>query len=278
VTKSVLITGSNSGIGRSAAESLAAKGYRVIATMRTPEKGAELVGAAKSAGWDLAIVPLDVTSDASVEAALEKAGDVDVLVNNAGFEVWGPVEELTVDDLKAQFETNVYGPLRLMTALLPGMRQRGGGVIVNVSSVSGRVAPPLAGAYAASKFALEALTEALLIDAGHWGVRVHLIEPGRVATPFGDNRRLIGAGAGAESPYLPLVREWEDVVLERLGGEGRGRSSAEDVAAVIVDVIENGDRLRYPVGADASMVLMARKQLDDEQFLAAMRAQLGIQW
>jgi NAD(P)-dependent dehydrogenase (short-subunit alcohol dehydrogenase family) len=278
MTKSVLITGSNSGIGRATAETLAAKGYRIIATMRTPSKGADLADAAKAAGHDLTIVPLDVTSDDSVKAALEQAGDVDILVNNAGFEVWGPVEEVTVDDLKDQFETNVYGPFRLIKALLPSMRQRESGVIVNVSSVAGRVAAPLNGAYAASKFALEALTESLLIEAGHWGVRVHLIEPGRVATPFADARRAVGAAAGKESPYVPMLREWEDVVIKRLEADGRGRSTAQDVADVIVEAIEKGDKLRYPVGADAAMVFMARKAMDDEQFLAAMRAQLGIQW
>jgi short-subunit dehydrogenase len=158
------------------------------------------------------------------------------------------------------------------------MRQRGSGVIVNVSSVAGRVAAPLNGAYAASKFALEALTESLLIEAGHWGVRVHLIEPGRVATPFADARRVVGAGAGAESPYAPMVKEWEEEVLPRLEGDGRGRSTAEDVANVIVEAVEKGEKLRYPVGADANMVMMARKAMDDEQFLAAMRQQLGIKW
>jgi NAD(P)-dependent dehydrogenase (short-subunit alcohol dehydrogenase family) len=183
-----------------------------------------------------------------------------------------------VDDLKDQFDTNVYGPFRLIKALLPTMRQRGSGVIVNVSSVAGRVAAPLNGAYAASKFALEALTESLLIEAGHWGIRVHLIEPGRVDTPFADARRAVGAAAGKESPYVPMLREWEDVVIKRLEADGRGRSTSQDVADVIVEAIEKGEKLRYPVGADANMVFMARKAMDDEQFIAAMRAQLGIQW
>ncbi len=276
--KSVLITGSNSGIGRATAESLAAKGYTVFATMRTLEKGRDLADTAKSKGWDLRIVRLDVRDQESVDGALSAAGDVDVLVNNAGFEVWGPLEEMTVDDLRDQFETNVYGPFRVILGVLPGMRQRGGGVIVNVSSVAGRVAAPLNGAYAASKFALEALSESLRIEAGHWGVRMHLVEPGLVATTFGEKRRLVGAAAGAESPYLPMVREWEDVVVKSLEAGSGGRSSAQDVADVIVEAIEKGDKLRYPVGNDANMVLMARKAMDDEQFIAAMRQQLGLKW
>jgi NAD(P)-dependent dehydrogenase (short-subunit alcohol dehydrogenase family) len=275
--KSVLITGSNSGIGRAAAELLASKGYRVIATMRSPEKGADLAAAAKGAGHDITIVPLDVRSDASVQSALEQAGDIDILVNNAGFEIWGPLEEMTVEDLKDQFETNVYGPFRLITAVLPAWRQRGSGVIVNVSSVAGRVGAPLNGLYAASKYALEALTETLSIEAGHWGIRSHLIEPGAIDTPFAASRRLVGAAAGNESPYTPLVKEWEGVA-ERLSGASGGRTQALTVAEAIVEAIEKGDKLRYPVGNDANMVLMARKAMDDEQFIAAMRQQLGITW
>jgi short-subunit dehydrogenase len=200
-----------------------------------------------------------------------------VLVNNAGFEVWGALEEMTVEDLKDQFETNVYGPFRLITAVLPGMRQRGNGIIVNVSSVAGRVGAPLNGLYAASKFALEALSESLWIESGHWGIRVHLIEPGGIDTPFASNRRLVGAAAGAESPYTPLVQEWEGV-MERLAGPRGNRTKADSVAEAIVNAIENGEKLRYPVGNDANMVLAARKAMDDEQFLAAMRQQLGITW
>jgi len=147
--QTVLITGSNSGIGRATAELLAGRGYRVIATMRNLDKGRDLAEAASNNGWALALVPLDVRSDESVREAFRQAGDVDVPVNNAGFEVWGAPDELTVDDLVDQFETNVYGPFRCISAVLPAMRQRGSGVIVNVSSVAGRVAAPLNGAYAA---------------------------------------------------------------------------------------------------------------------------------
>jgi len=275
--KKVLITGSAQGIGRALAETLAAKGYGVLATMRTPSKGADLLDAAKSNGWDLQILQLDVRDEESVKAALAQAGEIDVLVNNAGFEVWGPLEEMTVDDLKDQFETNVYGPFRLITSVLPAMRNRGSGVVVNVSSVAGRVAAPLNGAYAASKFALEALTESLRIEAGHFGIRFHLIEPGLVATGFGDARRLVGAPTNAESPYRPMVDEWENVVVKSLEGD-TGRSTAQDVADTIVEAIESGEKLRYPVGKDANMVLMARKAMDDEQFIAAMRTQLGLKW
>ena len=274
--KSVLITGTSTGIGRAAAEMLAAKGYRVLATMRTPEKGRDLAENAKANGWDLTVVPLDVRDGASVRGALDQAGDIDVLVNNAGFEVWGPLEEMTVDDVKDQFETNVYGPFRLITAVLPRMRQRGSGVIVNVSSVAGRVSAPLNGLYSASKFALEALSETIHYEVGHFGVRCHIVEPGGVATPFPDNRRLVGAAAGDEgSPYRELITQWEAAADRLTGG---ARAQPEDVAAAILDAIETGGKLRYPVGQDANLVFTARKAMDDAQFESAMRQQLGLAW
>ena len=275
--QSVLITGSNSGIGRATAELLAGRGYRVLATMRNLDKGRDLAAAAKKSGWDLALLPLDVCQDDSVREAFRQAGQVDVLVNNAGFEVWGPLEEMGVGDVVDQFDTNVYGPLRCITAVLPAMRERGKGVIVNVSSLGGRVAAPLNGLYSASKFALEALSESLHYEVGHFGVRVHIVEPGGIETPFADNRRLVGAGAGDEtSPYRPLIGQWEEATV-RLQGEGP-RTQPVAVAEAILEAIEKGDKLRYPVGPDAQMVLMARKQMDDETFESTMRQQLGLTW
>lgn len=270
--KTVLLTGcSEGGIGHSLAGKLAAKGYKVFATVRKAANAGDL---AKTD--NVTILELDVRSDDSVKAALAEAGDIDVLVNNAGFEVWGPIEEMTIDDLKDQLDTNLYGPFRLILGVLPMMRNRGSGVIVNVSSVAGRVGAPLNGLYAASKFALEALSETIHYEAGHFGVRVHLIEPGLVATPFGSKRRLVGAAAGKESPYTELVTMW-DKVSDSLAPAGN-RATPEMVADVMLDAIENGDKLRYPATADANMVFMARKSMDDEQFEAAMRQQLGLTW
>jgi NAD(P)-dependent dehydrogenase (short-subunit alcohol dehydrogenase family) len=271
MAKSVLITGcSTGGIGHATASQLAAKGYNVFATVRSAAKAGDLASAD-----NVTVLELDVREQASVDAALAQAGDVDVLVNNAGFEVWGPLEEMTVDDLKDQFETNVYGPFRLILGVLPGMRNRGEGVIVNVSSVAGVVAAPVNGLYSASKFALEALSETLKYETNHFGIRVHLIEPGGVETPFGDNRRLVGAGAGEESPYAELISEWEQSG-QRLTPDGAAKPEA--VAAVIVDSIENGDKFRYPATQDAEFVITARKAMSDEQFEEAMRQQLGLTW
>jgi NAD(P)-dependent dehydrogenase (short-subunit alcohol dehydrogenase family) len=269
--KTALITGcSAGGIGYAVAEKLAAKGYNVFATVRSAAKAGGLANKE-----NVTVLELDVREDASVKNALAQTGNIDVLVNNAGFEVWGPLEEMTVNDIKDQFETNVYGPFRLILGVLPAMRNRGAGVIVNVSSVAGRVGAPLNGLYSASKYALEALSETIHYECGHFGVRVHIIEPGGVETSFGSNRRLVGAAAGKESPYADLVTQWQ-TVGERLAPTGGAKPEA--VADVIMDAIENGDRLRYPATPDANIVFAARKAMDDAQFEAAMRQQLGLTW
>lgn len=273
MSKSVLITGcSAGGIGHATASKLAAKGYEVFATVRSAAKAGELASTN-----NVTVLELDVRDDASVSAALEKAGDVDILVNNAGFEVWGPLEEMTVDDMKDQFETNVFGPFRLITALAPQMRNRGSGVIVNLSSVAGRVGAPLNGLYAASKWAVEAYSESLKYELGHFGIRVHIVEPGGVETPFGSNRRLVGAAAGVESPYAEMLEQW-NAAAQRLDESTGTSTQPDDVADAIIEAIEVGDKFRYPVGADANMVLAARKGMTDEQFEQTMRAQLGLTW
>ena len=166
----ILITGCSTGIGRAAAVELTKRGHDVVATARRPETLADL---------DVAqTLALDVDDDASVAAAVGAAGTIDVLVNNAGFGVIGPVERLPIAEGKRIFETNFFGALRMIQAVLPAMRERGSGTIVNVTSLAGRVAPPLDGIYSATKFALEGLSEALHYEVGHFGVRVRIVEPG----------------------------------------------------------------------------------------------------
>ncbi|MGZ4800420.1 MAG: SDR family oxidoreductase, partial [Acidimicrobiia bacterium] len=175
----MLITGCSSGFGRGAAVELTKRGHEVIATARRPEVLEDLDVAQR--------VALDVDSDASVAAAVAEAGRVDALVNNAGFGVIGPVERLPIDEGKRMFETNFFGALRMIQAVLPQMRERGAGTIVNVSSVAGHVAPPLDGMYSGTKFALEGLSEALKLEVGHFGIKVALVEPGLFETEFSAN-------------------------------------------------------------------------------------------
>jgi NAD(P)-dependent dehydrogenase (short-subunit alcohol dehydrogenase family) len=261
-----LVTGCSTGIGRATAIELTKRGFEVVATARRPQTIDDLDVAATLA--------LDVDSDKSVATAVAAAGPIDVLVNNAGFGVIGPVESVPLADIRRMFETNVFGVIRMIQAVLPQMRERGSGTIVNVTSLAGRVAPPFDGFYSATKFGIEGLSEALHYEVGHYGIRVVLIEPGVFETSFGANESRF---AMEDGPYLELATQWE---------ESRGKLPANDestgpetVAAAIADAIEAKEhRLRHPVGADAELVTTVRAQLDDATFESTMRETLGLTW
>jgi NAD(P)-dependent dehydrogenase (short-subunit alcohol dehydrogenase family) len=244
---------------------LARRGHDVVATARKPDTLADLDVAQKLA--------LDVDSDTSVAAAVSEAGPIDALVNNAGWSANGPVEKVPIDAAKKMFETNLFGAARMIQALAPAMRERGSGVIVNVSSVAGRVAPPLGGFYAASKFALEALSEALHYELSHFGIRMAIVEPGYVKSSFRENSARFGVD---DAPYDELDRIWSGSDERLVGGE---RPGPEIVATAIADAVEgvNTD-LRQPVGNDAETVTKARAAMDDASFEAAMRGMLKLEW
>jgi NAD(P)-dependent dehydrogenase (short-subunit alcohol dehydrogenase family) len=264
--RTALVTGCSSGIGRATALELTARGYEVTATARRPEQLGDL---------DVArTLALDVDSDESVATAVAAAGDVDVLVNNAGFGLEGAVESVPLGDVRRMFETNFFGAARMIQACVPAMRERGRGAVVNVTSVAGIAVSPFAGYYAASKFALEALSEALHLEVGHFGVRVLVIEPGSIETRFGTNLVDHRQGPG---PYAPLREEWERA-FARLSG-GQPAPGPELVATTICDELESpSPRLRVPVGADAELVASARRGTTYEEFEAAMRAALEVTW
>jgi NAD(P)-dependent dehydrogenase (short-subunit alcohol dehydrogenase family) len=259
-----LITGCSTGIGRATAVELTKRGHDVVATARRPEVLDDL---------DVALrLPLDVTSNASVAAAVDAAGAIDVLVNNAGISVGGPVERVEITDAQAMFDTNVWGAVRMVQAFAPGMRERGRGHIVNVSSTMGRVVAPLGGYYAASKWALEALSEAMDNELRHFGIRTIVIEPGYVDTPILEKER-----PHVDPPYDELAQLWEAAVTQ-LQGEG-GPPGPELVAAAIADALEEDDpKLRRPVGADAEMILSLRESMSYEEFVGTVRGTLGIDW
>jgi NAD(P)-dependent dehydrogenase (short-subunit alcohol dehydrogenase family) len=261
----VLITGCSTGIGRATAVELTKRGHDVVATARRPETIDDLDVAATLA--------LDVDDDASVRAAVDAAGELDALVNNAGFGVSGPVEQVTLEHGRSIMETNFFGAVRMLQAVVPQMRERESGVVVNVTSLAGRVAPPLGGFYSASKFALEGLSEALHYEVGHFGIRVRLVEPGIFSTAFQGKEY----GFEISPPYDELEREWEKV--RAVLTDGQEPSGSEPVAAVIADAVESDEpRLRWPVGADAEMVLAVRSTSTDEEFEAAMRETLNLTW
>jgi NAD(P)-dependent dehydrogenase (short-subunit alcohol dehydrogenase family) len=266
----VLITGTSTGIGRATAIALARSGHTVVATMRQPDASPDLARLAAAERLSIDVLPLDVDDDASVASAvgrtLARHGHVDVLVNNAGVGGSGPVEEIPIANLRRTFETNVFGVVRCIQAVLPVMRARRSGTIVNVSSVAGRCAMAAHGAYAASKFALEALSEMLAQEIHAFGIRVAIIEPGVIETPiFGKSRVMSHSRLSAgPSPYAHYRRL-------------RALFAASLQAAVQPDVVAEGIRayiesdsrqLRHPVGPDAATFLAFRAGMSDEEWVA----------
>ena len=210
----VLITGASSGIGRATAVRFARKGWRVLASMRRPERGAELRAEAQAAGWALSTPALDVTSDRSVEATVgdllrDTGGRIDALINNAGYYAFGALEETSPDELRAQLETNVVGVHRMTRAVLPAMRARRSGAVVTIGSVSGKVALPMVGPYHASKWALEGMIEALRYELIPFGIRVALVEPGAYRTELHVNEIRAQAAGRADSPYAALLETYQ---------------------------------------------------------------------
>ena len=260
----VLITGAARAIGRATAEVLTARGHHVVATARDPQALEGVVAAA--------CLPLDIRDPESVRGAIEAAGELDAVVNNAAVSAAGPLEDLPIDWLQATFDTNVVGALRVIQAVVPAWRVRGSGVIVNISSVQGRVSTPLEGAYAASKFALEALSETLHYELRHFGIRTVIIEPGYIAPGMKEAPKHRGPDA-----YADLWEQWEGTDATLTGPAGR--PGPELVGNAIAQAIEDrATPLRVPVGADAELVLTTRRQLEDEPFEQLMRETLGLTW
>jgi NAD(P)-dependent dehydrogenase (short-subunit alcohol dehydrogenase family) len=245
------------------AQVLADRGHWVVATDLSAPSGLEGIEARV----------LDVTSDDSVARCLAEVGPLDAIVNNAGITSGGgPVEGYPLDRFRRMFETNTLGALRLIQAVLPAWRKRGSGVIVNVSSINGRVSSPLRAAYSASKFALEALTESLHLEVRHFGIRSVLIEPGNIATGIKANEPHQGP-----ADYAGLWEQWTGAHNRMTGPSGP--QGPEVVALAIAGAIEDpATPLRVPVGQDAQMILGMRRRLDDQALEDAMRKALGITW
>ncbi|MBM3945044.1 MAG: SDR family oxidoreductase, partial [SAR202 cluster bacterium] len=208
-SKVVLITGASSGLGLATTLYLAAKGCTVIGTSRSRERLVDIEQQAAAKNLAITTVVLDVNSDEGVAAVvpglLEKFGRIDVLVNNAGYGLWGPLQTLTSDEVRAQFETNLLGPFRMANAVLPAMVERRSGTIINVSSVAGRVPTPFNGAYSASKAALEGMSESLYMEMRPFGVRVAIIEPGVFKSEFHANQKKSDKGSESGSRYKDTI-------------------------------------------------------------------------
>jgi len=265
----VLVTGSSTGIGLATALHFGRLGDGVYAGVRNIATATELAEAIAAEKLPVHPITLDVDDQASVTRAvgevLAQAGRVDVLVNNAGIGGGGPVEDVPVDWVKSLFETNYLGAIRMIRAVLPGMRERRRGAIVNVSSIAGRLAIAGHGHYSAVKHALEAISEALAQEVLEFGIRVAIVEPGVVVTPIFTKARRF---ADPASPYAAHV----DRLLLFYQMQMKMPSQPIDVARVIHEAVTTKDpKLRYLVGQDAEMLVAGRRKLTDEEYVATGR-------
>lgn len=261
-----LVTGTSTGIGLATAVTLARGGHSVFATMRNPASGGgEIRAIAEAEKLPVTVLPMDVDDDASVHAgvaqALAQGGRIDVLVNNAGISVHGSVEELPLSEFRRVMETNFFGALRCIQAVVPGMRERRHGCIVNVTSVAGRIASSPQAPYAASKWALEAASEALAQEMKAFGVRVAIVEPGVIATPiFGK------LASGPEHSHYPHAGRLEAIFAASV----KNASSPYVVGDAIRRIVESDSwQLRHPVGADAAPFLAWRASMTDEDWVSS---------
>jgi NADP-dependent 3-hydroxy acid dehydrogenase YdfG len=269
VSGTILITGASSGIGRATAEFFQDKGWNVAATMRSPDDGADLAALS-----NVLVTRLDVTEQVSIDdavaACLERFGGLDVLLNNAGFPVYGPLEAIPMDRVRAQFETNIIGLIAVTKAVLPHFRENRSGTLINVSSIGGQMAFPLGSPYHGSKFAVEGFSEAVYYELDQLGVRVKILEPGITASDLWDRSFEI---VNDES-----LEEYQPTFDKVFGGfDGMEMSPPAVIAEVVWQAATDGtDTLRYRAGPDAIELLARRKAQDDATFLAEMKAQLGL--
>jgi NAD(P)-dependent dehydrogenase (short-subunit alcohol dehydrogenase family) len=255
-TRTALVTGSSSGIGRATVEAFLDEEWRVYATARDPDDVDDL-----GERTDCVTARLDVTDDNDAEQVvarmIDEEGRIDCLVNNAGYGQFGPVEDVPVVQAQQQYEVNVHGPHRLIRAVLPHMRERADGTIVNVSSVAGRVSFPGGGIYCGSKFALEAMSDALRAEVRSKGVDVVVVEPGPVSTNFTDRAEVEVEGVERSGAYDSFYSAFSDATL--FGDDGPTTVTPERVAADILNAASaTKPRARYPVGTPARVGVLGR--------------------
>ena len=274
-----VVTGSSSGIGFETSLALAKNGFVTYATMRNLGKSNKIIELKQKKKLPLEVLKLDVTDDKSIKEAIKKIvneqqGTIDVLVNNAGYGLLGPLEELSIQEFKEQFEANVFGVIRVIQEILPIMRKQRHGTIVNISSVAGRIGFPLTSAYVSSKFAIEGLSESIAYELEPFGINVILVEPGVIKTNFDSNLK-IGKNVSTttattttsdrNSPYADITEKRIAAFKPRF----ENASPPIEVAKVILNVITSKNvqpRSRYLVGSDAFKLMEIRKNKSDKEF------------
>lgn len=270
MTQTILITGSSAGIGKATAKYFHDKGWNVIATMRTPANETEL-----NQLDNVLVTRLDVTDSDSIRAAVEEGvgrfGKIDVLLNNAGYGAYGPLETFPMENIRRQFDTNVIGLLETTKAVLPHMRKQRSGTVINVSSVGGKMCFPLGTLYHGTKFAVEGMSESLRWELEPLGIDVKIVEPGAIATDFG--------GRSFDFVHDESVEEYRETVTKTMNLFEpllENAAPAKIVAEVIWEAATDGtSTLRYLAGEDAKAWVAARTSQDDEAFTAGLREQIG---
>ncbi len=269
MSKTIIITGASSGIGKATAIHFQKQGWHVIATMRTPEKETEL-----NTLDNVQLERLDVLDLESIQTAIqngiEKYGKIDALVNNAGYGAYGPLETFPRENIIRQFNTNVIGLMDVTKAIIPHFRANKEGVIVNISSIGGQMTFALGSLYHGTKFAVEGISESLHYEMAAIGVKVKIVEPGMIATDFGG--RSFDFQTGDIADYQPII----GALMKQWQNPENTASPARLVAEVIYTAVTDGtDQLRYRAGDDANVLLDSRKQMTDDEFFAMMNNQMG---
>lgn len=269
--KTILITGASSGFGRETAKLFYNNGWNVIATMRSPEKEKEL-----NQLENVFVTHLDVTNKQSIQnavnAGVEKFGTIDVLLNNAGYGAIGALEAATDELVRQQFEVNLFGLIDVTKVVLPYMRKNKEGVIINISSMGGKITFPFSSLYHATKFAVEGLTEALQYELNPLGIKLKIIEPGSYKTDFG-NRSLSMFGIEDFRDYQPSF----DKLIAFASTPDRGNKNINEVAEAIYEAAtDNTEKLRYPVGADAINLIRTKEESGDIAFKKIMMSHIGL--
>jgi NAD(P)-dependent dehydrogenase (short-subunit alcohol dehydrogenase family) len=267
-----VVTGSSSGIGLATSLALARNGYLTYATMRNLAKRNSFESIADKQHLPIRVVQLDVTDENSIKSAIEsilsEAGRIDLLVNNAGYVLTGAFEDIGINEIKALYETNVFGVIRVTQAVLPIMRKQGSGRIINISSGAGRIGYPGGSAYVSSKFALEGLSESMAYEIEQFGIRTVLVEPGFVRTKIGENMAISKKTQDPNSPYSQMMQMMSSN-QERMLENG---SDADLVASVVAEAATAKEpNFRYLAGKDVQQMMAAKKSRSDEEFQKMMK-------
>jgi len=271
--KVAVVTGSSSGIGFETSLALARDGYYTFATVRSVKKAQKIITIAKKENLKIEIIELDVNYEKSIKSAFEqivsKKQRIDILVNNAGWALFGSLEDVPVNDFRSQFETNFFGIISIIQKVAPIMRKQGSGIIVNISSVAGKIGFPGSSAFISSKFALEGLSESLRYELGQFGVKIIIIEPGVIKTNLFSSMKI--AEPKTDSPYKEIT---EKVIMGVKMMAELGTHPSEVAATILKAIKETNPRPRYIVGNDAQMFLEAKKTKTDVEFENYLKKEL----